>query len=283
MAGEMMNLAHRTGAALAFAGLAVDAGSAHLGCWLDRLALRAAAVTVALDGRTEGEIEIRDAWHLARPDQNPGPAGRAFALWRRMAGKSAPLAEPELLTVIMGDVGIRNGEALAEAIALARTLAESPLPPLTAVVETVAGSAARCPGLPAVPLLLADAVLARRLRWPVAVPLLALGLDRRPLRPTASDWPVPCLAALGRGCAVAWDLHGEIGRRAGTLQAVRGALRSKSAGAVVEALLATDALCPARLPGGMSDRAGRRLFDRLMALGAVRELTGRPVFRLYGL
>tara|TARA_R100000687_G_scaffold77703_1_gene70407 strand:+ start:278 stop:397 length:120 start_codon:yes stop_codon:yes gene_type:complete len=37
---------------------------------------------------------------------------------------------------------------------------------------------------------------------------------------------------------------------------------------------------PAALP--LSDRAARRLCDRLVDLGVVRELTGRDTFRLYG-
>ena len=51
----------------------------------------------------------------------------------------------------------------------------------------------------------------------------------------------------------------------------------------IEALLADDAVSAAAPIAGFSDRARRRLFERLVALGAARELTGRPTFRLYGL
>ena len=58
-------------------------------------------------------------------------------------------------------------------------------------------------------------------------------------------------------------------------------LRAKSAARAVEMFLTQDALAPAAL-SFMSDRAARRLCDRLVELGAVRELTGRETFRLYG-
>ena len=51
---------------------------------------------------------------------------------------------------------------------------------------------------------------------------------------------------------------------------------------MVAILLMEDAQ-PAGVGQAASDRSTRRLFERLVALGAVRELTGRPTFRLYGL
>ena len=54
---------------------------------------------------------------------------------------------------------------------------------------------------------------------------------------------------------------------------------------MIKMLLDDDAVAPATAAkaAGLSDRASRRLFDRLVELGVVRELAGRPSFRLYGL
>ena len=71
-------------------------------------------------------------------------------------------------------------------------------------------------------------------------------------------------------------------RRAARLRVVAPKLRGRDARATVAALLTEDALA-AQAGERASDRAARRLFDRLTALGAARELTGRPSFRLYGL
>ena len=70
-------------------------------------------------------------------------------------------------------------------------------------------------------------------------------------------------------------------RRAGRLHAVAPKLCAKGAGEAVQLFLCRDAVTPAALP--LPDRAARRLCDRLVDLGAVRELTGRDTFRLYGL
>ena len=74
-------------------------------------------------------------------------------------------------------------------------------------------------------------------------------------------------------------------RRSETLIAVAPKLRAKPAQKIVDLLLAQDCVAPAEAArhAPMTDRAARRLFDRLLALGAVHELSGRPTFRLYGL
>ncbi len=129
-------------------------------------------------------------------------------------------------------------------------------------------------------------MLAQGLGWPLPLPLLASGLARRGggRRGSAPGDEFGRLAiGYAEAAAAAVDLHDELARRAAKLIEAAPRLRAKGAGAVVAALLDDDALSPAARLGGMSDRGMRRLCDRLVALGAARELTGRPTFRLYGL
>ncbi|WP_366513050.1 DUF1403 family protein [Mesorhizobium sp.] len=123
---------------------------------------------------------------------------------------------------------------------------------------------------------LADALLAQRLGWAHAVPLLgaeaALGTSVRPRRSAANS--------------VATGIETDPERAKSLLAAQARAapkLRAKAADLVVDKLLSDDAIVASEKIAGRSGRGLRRLFDRLVELGAVRELSGRPTFRIYGL
>lgn len=141
----------------------------------------------------------------------------------------------------------------------------------------------------------ADLALANRLEWPRPVPLLAVTIAHPSLRrgaggragrprPLDDDWANAVASAYGRAAAEAHALACDLARRAQKFLSVMPNLRAKGARRVVDMLLSDDAVTPAAAArAGQSDRAARRLFDRLVALGAVRELTGRETFRIYGL
>jgi hypothetical protein len=143
----------------------------------------------------------------------------------------------------------------------------------------------------------ADAALASRLKWPLPLPLIASALlhpslrtlsgsgGRRPC-PGDSNWMYSCALAYAHAAVHACDLFATLERNAQKLAAVAPRLRAKGAAAVIDRLYNEDAALPSKAQAGagtMSRRGLQRLFDRLVALGAVRELTGRPTFRLYGL
>jgi hypothetical protein len=96
-----------------------------------------------------------------------------------------------------------------------------------------------------------------------------------PARPNAAA------GAIALAAASALDLTADLSRRSKILIAVAPKLRSKPAAKIVDLMLSQDCVSPAEAArqAPMTDRAARRLFDRLVALGAVRELTGRPTFR----
>ena len=85
------------------------------------------------------------------------------------------------------------------------------------------------------------------------------------------------------GSERAVDLSADIGRRADRLIAVAPGLRARGADVVVDRFLSDDAIVASAKTAGMSDRSLRRLFERLLKLGAVRELSGRAAFRIYGI
>jgi hypothetical protein len=135
----------------------------------------------------------------------------------------------------------------------------------------------------------ADAALARSLNWPIPVPLLAGEVLRRsssegrPPRPGESGWGKLVALVYARAGLAALDLAQDLSRRAARVADAAPKLRAKRKAGAIGALLADDAVSASAPILGLSDRARRRLFERLASLGAARELSGRPTFRLYGL
>lgn len=234
----------------------------------DRLALRAAEACVAFSGRPERAGELRDAVHLLRLGDLPGPAGEICLTWRRVVerpvsmktlGRAVPTLEPGLIATWL-DAG-KGAPVTRAAMVLEAMLAHAPRADLPALV-------------------LADAALAQALGWDHLVPLLSSGLKRADLRKQGADLRLVCHRALISSTIEAVRLAADLARRAAHLKAVAPQLRAKGAGDALEMFLTRDAVAPSGLP--LPDRAARRLCDRLVELGAVRELTGRDTFRLYG-
>lgn len=234
----------------------------------DRLALRAAEACVTFSGRPERARELRDLLHLLRPGDLPGPAGEIYLSWRRATerpvsvkalGRALPTFEPGQMAT-----WLNTGQG-------------TPVARAATVLETVLMEAPRAE-VPA--LILAEASLAQLLGWKYLVTLLAPGLKRTDLRKQGDDLCLACHRALIASAVETARIAGDLTRRAEHVKAVAPKLRAKGAGRAVEMFLARDAVAAAALP--LPSRAARRLCDRLVELGAVRELTGRDTFRLYG-
>ena len=266
--------AFRSGAALAHLAVVTGAVDLPAGVWRDRLALVAAERCAAISGRTEGPGALRDALHLTGPGDNPGPGGMILRQWSRAAG--APIS-PSHLGRALEDVSFER-----IAICLDAT-GPTPVDRAALVIETVLADSLRHE---TAALILGDAVLARSVGWTHVLPLLSLAMTARDLRLRGDDLRMACHRAVVKGVGQALTHAGEVLRAAARLRAVAPKLRAKGAARAVDLFLSREALAPAALArevGDMlSDRAARRLCERLVDLGALRELTGRDTFRLYG-
>jgi len=265
------------GAALAALDPAVRRAAPFDGAWRRRLALKAAA-HVAERGRSDDEASLRDAFALMRPGGDPGPAGRRYVAWRALAEPGARLDE---IAAALGAPPLAVADLAPIHAAHARSAAPAAPAPLAAAAAAKA-VLARQPDARGLACAVADFVLAARLGWPAALPLLALEFASLPT-PNRPAWDAAGSAAYARAAAAAWALYADLARAETRLRAAAPNLRAKGAPAVVAALLEDDVLTSAAVIPGVSDRGLRRLFDRLVALGAVREFSGRATFRLYGL
>ncbi|WP_353024475.1 DUF1403 family protein [Mesorhizobium sp. M1403] len=292
------DIAITAGAAIGALDAVVRRQERWAGAWRQRLALAAAAVATRQAGRVEDEAGLRDAVLLTRPGDDVGPAGGMLLAWRWLATLPAEklLTEASIAGVLEALGLARDDETTNDLTDELRQLAET-----EGAVGMLIGAFAAVErrGLPStIGCWFADAMLAQRLGWKHAVPLLggeaagANGSDRRRraatvLAPRGIE-AVPeraktLLAAQARAALRAVDQSADIGRWADRLIAVAPGLRARGADIVVDRLLSDDAIVASAKIAGMSDRSLRRLFERLVELGAVRELSGRPTFRIYGL
>lgn len=289
---DLAEAAFCAGAALQTLDQLVRSEPAWAGAWRHRLALKCAASACRQAGRSEDEAPLRDAWLLRKADEDPGPAGNILWAFRQMAVR-APAIDVASLAVVVEKLGLRWDEgfaALPDAVDdLVRNGPAAPFA-VAAVMRRVTQTA---PSAERLAWWLGDLTLAAKLQWPRPVPLLMSqffspafrsddGRGRR-IGPDDDGFARALCLALAQASADACRLAGEVFRRAERLQSVAPRLRAKGASDVVRRLLDDDAVPGTLVTSKLSRFAARRLFERLETLDAVRELSGRSSFRLYGL
>ena len=249
----------------------------------NRLALRAAEACLKLEGRRESEADIRDAYFLVRAGDAMGPAGEMYARWRKASATGATsatgLKQRDWLKRLKSCVPEYIAEELPEWIDTAMDQSAvqggSPVAQAAKMVELVI---AAFPREEAAALICGDLVLARALGWAHPVPLLGLHIKRRDLQAAGDELSLDCHRAVARGAQDAVRLAHDLTRRAQRLRNVAPKLRAKGSGEAVALFLCEDAVLPSSMLSPriqetsitMTDRAARRLCDRLVELGVVR-------------
>lgn len=262
------------------------------GAWRQRLALQNAAAAVNLIGRREDASTLRDTHFLRGAGDDPGPSGHLLMAWRRLASRTTGCDAEFVRPVAEQHFSLHWDDTLTMVLANAEDMVLSlrPAPVLAAEIAAVVYRAR--PDAELLGFWLADMLLAQKFRWPVPVPLLMgqaaspvfrSGENRKRIRPGGEGWGRAVYSAYATAAAEACDLGIELAQRAAKLTAIAPKLRAKGSGDVVKLLLSDDAVPGSWSSPKLSARGARRLFDRLGELGAVRELSGRPTFRLYGL
>ena len=264
------DVAFLSGAALAHLHLVLSRGEVPQTLLRARLALRAAEACVTHQGRPERASDLRDALAFLQPGDSPGPAGEVYLSWQRAVDRpvSVKLLHRALAEIDTAQIATWLDAGQVAPIARAATV-------LQAVLEDR-------PRDHATALILAEAALAQALGRTHILPLLPLGLKRADLRKSGVELRLACHRAIVSAAAEAMLKAADLARCAARLREIAPKLRAKGADEAVSLFLSQDAVAPTALTSLRSQRAARRICDRLVELCAVRELTGRATFRLYG-
>jgi hypothetical protein len=256
-AGPAPPVALRAGAALMALDAILRADPVWAGALRMRLALQAAVASARMLRLAADADTLRDALHLTRPGDDPGPAGRLHLVWRQLA--------------------VRPHDRLPDALAR---------------LADVAGGGASAAELTA--LITAEATLAADLGWSPPLPLLGsvladpalrAGQGRRAFAVGGDGWAAWRWAVTGLAATRAHALARDIAARSARLTAAAATLRTRDQGRGLSLVLSDDSVAPWRMVGPQgfnSDRAARRFCESLHATGALRRLTDRATFRVYG-
>ena len=250
-----------------------------------RLALRAAEFCLSLEGRRDSASDIRDAVCLCRIGEPAGPAGDMFLLWSRVA--QLPLSHRNWSNRLVDLLPATLGPAVTGLLAGAVRR-----DPLGGAISILSQMLTQWPHAESAALICADVVLARGLGWSHPVPLLGWAFPRKMVR-AATDGVLltnTVHQAIAHAATQTVRQVHDLENRIYQLRSVSPLLRAKAADAAIDLFLNRDSVFPGSMLSPvvlgtsqpMTDRAARRLCDRLVSLGVVRELSGRTSFRIYG-
>ena len=125
-----------------------------------RLALRAATHCLKLQGRTDMEWEIRDAFHLSQPNGPMGPAGDMLAFWKRGIGRMIGGHDwVDKVVLILPEVMHEDARIAVQG----ETTGLKECSPVTRISKCLHRMLEACPQYEVETLLIGDALLARLL------------------------------------------------------------------------------------------------------------------------